>query len=206
MKKKMLIISCCIIAVLTISVVAVAQAIRNNEDLLEAAKKTKDQNNNPVVAIVNGEKIHSNTINFLVEAEKASQSNMGVDYYAEEISEEKILNEQIRKIVIQQEAEKKGLVASYDEAYDISLKNYNLLKDKNDENYKFLVDYMEEMGFSEKEYLKKAAESYQKTMTSANLYTDFIKDKEGTVEELRELYNAYIDSLIEKADIEYKNK
>lgn len=205
MKKKVLILCCCLVVFLAFSIIAVAQVFGDNmQELFDFAEKTKNVSEDSVVAIVNGEKIYSETIDFLMEAQKISQSNMGADRYSEDVSEEDVLNKQIRNIVIQQEAEKSNLVASYDEAYQNVLTSYNILKNKNDENYRFLLKYMEEMEFTEEEYLNKAAKSYQKTMTSANLYSEFIKDKEGTTEQLREEYEAFIDSLIDNADIKYK--
>lgn len=120
------------------------------------------------------------------------------------VDKDKILQEEIRKIVVLAEAEKQGLAVSYEEAEEYTMANYNAAKEENGQTYKILLDYMEAMKLTEKQYLELCISSDQKKLTRAKLYEKFAEDKEGTYEEKVAEYKKYVDSLVKKAKIEYK--
>ena len=102
-------------------------------------------------------------------------------------------------------AEKLGLAVSLKEAEKYTKENFDALKKEGGENWQFLLNYMEELDMSEKEYLKRASEANRKMLTRAKLYEKFTEGKSGSYEELVAEYEKYVDELIKKADIEYKN-
>ncbi len=208
--KKKTIISLILIAssILIISFVTLADKFIN-EDILKIFNLAQKANsdNKTVIAIVNGKEIYQETIDFLASGEGLAQSN------TQQISDEKnslydkdvILKKQIRNAVVLSEAERLGLTASYKEAEEYTKENYNLVKEIGGETYQIIKDYMAEMEMSEDEYLKKSTEVNRNMLTRAKLYDNFIKDKNGTNEELLAEYENYVDELIDNADIDYKN-
>ncbi|MBR4072940.1 MAG: SurA N-terminal domain-containing protein [Clostridia bacterium] len=205
-----------IVVIVLLVAVTVVIAVTNKSDILlddksaqslfEAGKKSFESTE--VVAIVNGEKIYKGKIDYLVTAKEISQKNeeqsSDVSSFSSEDFAEQVLNEQIRNIVVRQEAERIGLKVSYEESYNEAKNNYDIVKEAGGTNYEIIISFMNEMGYSEKEYLEKSAEVYAEMLLRGKLYTHFTQDKTGNYEELVELYNIYVDELIKKADIKYK--
>ena len=120
-------------------------------------------------------------------------------------STDKILKNIIRETVALNEAKRLKLTAKYSDAKKYITENYNAMMSEDSENSRFMKQYLSEMNFSEKEYIKQASEAYQDTLTRTNLYNYFIKDREGSEEELKSQYEQYLDELTDKADIVYTN-
>ncbi|MBE6728005.1 MAG: hypothetical protein E7562_05095 [Ruminococcaceae bacterium] len=176
--------------------------------VLQFADKPKTQKQ--VIAVVDGVEIYKENIDFMLKLNEISKENspqQTIDddiQQSEVVDQQQLLNKRIRSIVIYNEAKKLGLEADYDEAYQTAKGAYDIAKEANDENYALIVDYMERIKFSEEEYLELAAKTYQNIMTQSNLYNEFIKDKSGTEDELKALFEEYVERLIEQAEIEYK--
>ena len=150
-------------------------------------------------------KIYKETIDFLASGEDLSQKNSisAIGDTNSNSDKNSILQNQIRNIVVLSEAERLGLVASYEDAKKYTIENYELVKQIGGETYETIKNYMEEIHLTEDEYLEKCTDSNRKMLTRGNLYKHFIKDKNGTNEELLKQYEDYVNELIKKADIEY---
>lgn len=207
-KKNFLILICVMSLCLLVSVGVLADRYIDSDILkfFDAAKEVND-GENTVVAVVNGKKIYQETIDFLVSGKEITLKNSTSAVSNGDISSYKneILQEQIRNAVVLSEAERLGLIADYDEALKYTRENYELVKKIGGETYKIITDYMEEMGLTEEEYLKKSADVNRNMLTRGNLYDNFIKGKTGTNEELISEYEQYVKELIENADIKYND-
>lgn len=207
-KKNFLILICVMSLCLLVSVGVLADRYIDSDILkiFDAAKEVND-GENTVVAVVNGKKIYQETIDFLASGKEITLKNSTSAVSNGDISSYKneILQEQIRNAVVLSEAERLGLIADYDEALKYTRENYELVKKIGGETYKIITDYMEEMGLTEEEYLKKSADVNRNMLTRGNLYDNFIKGKTGTNEELIAEYEQYVKELIENADIKYND-
>lgn len=213
MKKVALIIGICVVLVVVVSLGVAGMDYFNQsaDDFLDTASPFKSTENLTVIATVGDEKIYQETIDFLMEGYKFSQKNFTQNKTSSEIAiqsetlptEKEIIREQVKKLVILQDAEKLGLKADYEESYQCAKDNYDLAKKVNDENYKLIESYIKKLNLTETEYLDLIAQSYQNSFTRANHYKKFIEDKTGTDEELKSQYDNYVNELIENADIIY---
>jgi len=210
--KKKIILSVVIVAALSLAVsIGVLAEKIIDADILKIFNAAKEVNEGEktVIAIVNGKEIYQETIDFLAFGEELSQKNttsLITSSDNKDASKEKdeILQKQIRNAVVLSEAERLGLTASYSDAEKYTKENYELVKQIGGDTYKIIKDYMQEMGLTEEEYLKKSTETNRKMLTRANLYDNFVKEKTGTNEELLTAYEEYVNKLIENAEIEYK--
>ena len=212
MKKKYLFtialfVSFCIM----LSVVAIATDWFDfeSQDLFDILKSSQEKKESDVIVVVNGEKIYRHSVEAQMKAsEMSAQTLQNTENNQSSVdkdeAEKEIINEKIRNIVVRQEAERKGLTADYETAKKAALESYNNAKELDDENYQFLLDYMEAMDYTEEEYIEIMINGYIKMYTRANLYDWFVKGKEGTYEQLVSEYEEYVQSLIDKADIIYK--
>lgn len=207
MKKRTKIIAVIALVVIVfaagIGVVAKQAIDKKNEDFFSTTKKYKEDKT--VVAVVNNDKIYQYQIDIQLAAQKLSQTNMaeaGGDPTLITIrTEEEILDDLIRNAVILQEAKSKKLTAKYSDAKAYQEEQLSIVKAADDEQTRFFEQYIDEMGWTEKEYLKQVSLQWQKVMTRANLYNKFFEDNPDATEET---WEKYIDSLVENADIEYK--
>ena len=211
--KKVIILAIC--AVLVIVFIASATIVANEyfdkkvDDFLNATSSFENTDEMTVVVTVDGIAIYKETIDFLIAGYEFSQENLtqqtGNEMYNITVpTREEIIAEQIKQTVVLQEAKRLGLEYDYDKAYKSAKESYDMAKEINDENYKLMLAYMDKRNLSEEEYLKLIAQSYQNSFTRNNLYNDFIKDKQGTEEELKNQFDAYVEQLLEKAEIVYK--
>lgn len=205
MTKKATLLSVIVIVavILGIGVVAKQAIDKKNEDFFSTAKKYKEDKT--VVAVVNNDKIYQYQIDIQLAAQKLSQTNMaeaGGDPTLITIrTEEEILDELIRNTVILQEAKKQKLTAKYSESKKYQEEQLSIVKAADDEQTRFFEQYIDEMCWTEKEYLKQVSLQWQKVMTRTNLYNKFFEDNPDATDET---CKKYVDSLVENADIEYK--
>lgn len=189
--------------ILGIGVVAKQAIDKKNEDFFSTAKKYKEDKT--VVAVVNNDKIYQYQIDIQLAAQKLSQTNMaeacGDPTLITIRTEEEILDELIRNAVTLQEAKKQKLTAKYSDAKAYQEEQLSIVKAADDEQTRFFEQYIDEMGWTEKEYLKQVSLQWQKVMTRANLYNKFFEDNPDATDET---WKKYVDSLVENADIEYK--
>ena len=155
------------------------------------------------MAIVDGEEIYQENIDAAIIGEEITEKNTGK---AESIDSKKVLEEQIRKVVIFHEAVKLGLKADYETAKAEIEESYRLVMEENGENAAFLQKYMKELELTKAEYIEAAAKTRQNSMTRGNLYSHFTKEMKGTEEEKKAAYEEYVDGLVEKADIQILSK
>ncbi len=210
MKKLFVIISIIIVIVISFcSAIVIADKFfdTDKQKILDAAKKAKIENKT-VVAIVEGEKIYQETIDFLAVGEEISQKNtasiVGDENLVEGVDKQEILNKQIRDMVVFTEAKKNGLEATDEEARKYTLENYEMVKEFDPDGYRFLLDYMDEMNITEEKYLDLLIDTNKEMLTRAKLYDKFAEGKSGTYDEIVAEYEKYVEDLISKADIEYK--
>ncbi len=207
MKKSIKIIAVIALVVIILAAgigVVAKQAIdKKNQELFDVAKKYKEDKT--VVAVVNNDKIYQYQIDIQLAAQKLSQTNMAEA--GEDVSlitvqtEEEILDGLIRNAVALQEAKKQKLTAKYSDAKAYQEEQFAAIKAADDEQTRFFEQYRTEMGWSENEHLKLASLQWQNVMTRTNLYNKYFEDNPDATEET---WEKYIDSLVEKADIEYK--
>lgn len=171
-----------------------------------------DNGQKDVVAIIGDKKIYQENIEMVKASEAlsnkqkeeyAQQNGLPVPKFSQR-DEEEILEQLIRQNVIYQQAETDGILPSYADAYSMAEENYNIIIKQNNENTEFLKNYMRALNIHEKEYIKRSAESNRFLMAQNNLYKKFIEGKSGTDEELKAQFEKYVDTLVEKADIQYK--
>jgi len=141
--------------------------------------------------------------------EKLSSTNSKTD--------KEILDDLIKQKVVLQEAHKKGLTVSDDEAYQYAKEQIELCKkagsdenatETNKKNYEFMLAYMEEMQFTEAEYIDNAKDSYKNMLEKGLLYKDFKEEyskNNGDENELENAIRNYEDELVSKAKIVYYN-
>ena len=180
-----------------------------NKNIFDLIKSSFDRTESDVIVTVNGEKIYRQNVEIQLKwKEMSAKSLENTEYYEgtidKEVAIEEIINKKIRNIVVRQEAEKKGLKADYETAKKDAVEAFNMIKEANDDNYRFLLEYMKEMDYTEEEYIELSVENYIEMYTRANLYDWFVEGKTGTYEQLVEEYEEYVQTLIDKADIVYK--
>ena len=205
MKKKKLVI-CLVIIVVLIGVGAVAAREIISPEInnwLKAAKKTKPGLSKTVMAIVDGEEIYQENIDAAIIGEEITEKNTGK---AESIDSKKVLEEQIRKVVIFHEAVKLGLKADYETAKSEVKESFRLVMEENGENAALLRKYMQEMQFTEAEYLEAATKDRQDSLTRGNLYIRFTEGIKGSDQEKKAAYEKYVDDLVANADIQILTK
>lgn len=204
-KKSFIIVTLLITVILGIGVGVVAkQAIgKKNQELFDAAKKYKQDKT--IIAVVDGDKIYQYQVDIQLASQKLSQANMieagGDPTLITQRTEDEILDELIRNTVTLQEAKKQKLTAKYSDAKAYQEEQLSIVKAADDEQTRFFEQYIDEMGWTEKEYLKQVSLQWQKVMTRANLYNKFFEDNPDATDET---WKKYVDSLVEKADIKYK--
>lgn len=206
MKKIIMIIAITLVVALFVSIGVVALDKNTNlfSSFFKVVDESKEKNN--IVASVNGEPIYRSMVDV-----KVSYNNMIysmnkdiVSNNAEKLkikNEEEILEELIESRVIIQEAKRLNLDYAYEKAFVDMEKSYNIVKDMNDENYKFLVSYMEAANLTESEYLKIAAQAYADRVSRANL-----KSYYGKLDKKYDSFEDYIKGLVSEATIVYVNK
>ena len=226
MKKTILWIIVCVVMIAGILVL-----LANTLDLpaLDFLRFRKEK----VAATVNGQQIYWSTVNERVEninliyeagIECTENSDLSDEKKQETIqqmqnrptqSRDEILDSLIRNTVAYQQAEKDGLVPSYEEAYEANEQNYQLAKTYAEDNnyanedtilaYEILKAYMKAKHWNEKEYLEQTAYEYQINMAVGNLYNKFKESYADEADEnkIRAAYEDYLDILVEEADIQY---
>lgn len=204
--KKTKVIGCLIFAVVVLGagvVVAHEVVTSKQEEWLSAAEKTKPGSPKTVVATVEGEEIYQETIDAAVIAKEIELENAG---QTGTVDAKDVLEEQIRKTVIWQQAVKLGLEAKYEDAKAEIEEAYHAVMEENGKNAEFLRKYMETMQFTEEEYLKAAAKERQYALTRGNLYLHVTEGMKGTDEEKKAAYENYVDDLVANADIQILTK
>ncbi len=208
--KKKIIVSISLILVLIIGFALIANAT----DLLNIAKTDffssviPKQRSSDIVAIVNGENIYQNEIDYRIAFNEIQRINTPDEYKDSipSITEEDALNTLIKNRIIQQEAQKIGVIIDKNGAREYIENNYNEIMKLNDENAMFLKEYLQNTNLSEEEYLELATGAYCNILMRNGVYANFCIGKTGTDEELLEQFDLYVDDLVSLADVEIITK
>lgn len=127
----------------------------------------------------------------------------------EKVSDETVKNKLIETTVIYQEAKRRGLEPSLNEAQEFAKMQKNLLlSEPKPENADLLIEYIEAQGFTVDEYFEANVESYKKGLAMANLRNAIFDETiqkmgaEVTFETKNDVFISFINDLIGEAKIE----
>lgn len=210
MKKIVIIISIAIV-VIAASGIVVADKFLSDElqSVFDSANDLYNSQDKNIIVTVDGVPIYQENIDFLFKSKELSiknttQSTLNNSEDAT-VNIDEIIEEKIRSIVTLNEAKKQGLEVSYKEAKEYEEEMFSFIEeDKESDSSKFIFNFIKETNMTIEEYREKAVDVYRDMLTRAALYDKFAEDKEGTYDEIVAQYEAYIDVLVEKADIVYK--
>lgn len=142
-----------------------------------------------------------------VEAKEANTVQSLDDYYEQAIansavnSRDEVIEGLIKKVVIQEEADKLGLSVSYQEVKDMLLEMYNIETSDSSAKQTYL-DMVTGMGITVDEYRDQyEIPAHQYVMAKANLRKHIVG--EDTSKESSEKFEEYIDNLVKEAEIKY---
>jgi len=230
MKKRIAVVCLVALGILSISgIVAVAGGFIDS-DILNFFRSIKEgRNDKTVAATVNGEPIYKSSVKFMKGFYKLSTAlstkqinEMDIPDEEKQVLLEKlanrdsqktdkqILEDLIKQKVVLQEAHKKGITVSDDQAYQYAKEQLELCKkaglaedatEEDKENYEFMLAYMEEMQLTEAEYINEAKDAYKNMMERALLYNDFKEaylQNGGDENELENAMESYENELIKK--------
>lgn len=206
MKRKVLILTVILVFVIALSTVVFATDVVSDIKALFFASDTPDKANSEVVATVDGENIYRHQIDSKIEFNKLQIANLPQEYKntIPAITEQEALESIIQNKVILKYASDMGLTVDKNEARNYIVNNYNQIIILNDENAAFIKEYLKETGFSEEAYLDIATEAYCEMLLRDKVYENFCEGKEFGEEKLKEEYEKFVDSLVEKAEIVLK--
>ena len=200
----------------TSSTVDVEKALEEQRVYLESLKALQEDTS--VAAQVNGDPIYQWQIETkLNENEMALNSfrmNLDTTNQSEEekanlleiyqstllLNKKDIMNDLIRDAVIHNEAGKRGLLISDEEALAAVKQVYENNVKKTPELYASVQMYMEVMNLTEDDYLRSGMEDYKKEMGEASLYQQITAGLD-TDEEKNEAFHAAVEEWVEQADI-----
>jgi hypothetical protein len=158
------------------------------------------KNDEQVVMIVNGDPI--------TKQDYAIQKIL-LQTTDEKVSDETVNNKLIETTVIYQEAKRRGLEPSLNEAQEFAKMQKNLLlSEPKPENADLLIEYIEAQGFTVDEYFEANVESYKKGLAMANLRNAIFDETiqkmgaEVTFETKNDVFISFIHDLIGEAKIE----
>ncbi len=159
------------------------------------------KNDEQVVMIVNGDPI--------TKKDYAIQKIL-LQTTDEKVSEQTVKNKLIETTVVYQEAKRRGLEPSLNEAKEFAKMQKNLLlSEPKPENADLLIEYIEAQGFTVDEYFEANVEGYRKGLAMANLRNIIFDEtiekmgSEVTFETKYDVFNSYINDLIEESNVEF---
>lgn len=125
------------------------------------------------------------------------------------LSDEKIKDEFIKEAVLEQEANRKNLEATTDEAKALADQMKQAVAESKDpQTQQFLKDYISALGITEDEYWSQyAIPAYQKALKIGKLKQNFYKEEKAknadiSESELSEAWEKYQQKLVTEANIE----
>lgn len=178
------------------------------------------QNDKAVAATVNGEEIYESQIDIQLAFSELSYSlaaeqveNMGVSEEEKQRlleqqknsqkTRDEMLEELVKQAVILQEAARRGITVSDEEAAAYASEQYALFKEaaseneQNAANDEFLQMYMQENGWTEEDYLKQVTNVYKKLLIQNAFY------KVLSEEEKIDNVDDYVNQLVAQATVLY---
>lgn len=182
------------------NVTGTSEFFKIGQSISQEVKKNDEQ----VLMIVNGDPI--------TEKDYAIQKIL-LQTTDEKVSDETVKNKLIETNVIYQEAKRRGLEPSLNEAKEFAMmQKALLLSEPKPENADLIIEYIEAQGFTVDEYFEANVEAYRKGLAMANLRNAIFDETiqkmgaELTLETKNDVFNSFINDLIVKANIEYKIK
>lgn len=178
------------------NVIGTSKLFKIGQMISQEVKKNDEQ----VVMIVNGDPI--------TKQDYAIQKIL-LQTTDEKVSDETVNNKLIETTVIYQEAKRRGLEPSLNEAQEFAKMQKNLLlSEPKPENADLLIEYIEAQGFTVDEYFEANVESYKKGLAMANLRNAIFDETiqkmgaEVTFETKNDVFISFINDLIGEAKIE----
>ena len=221
MKKAVLISVCSALLIVVLSVSVLAVGYFQKWDFLPFFSEMKAaQNDKTVAATVNGEEIYESQIDIQLAFSELSYSlaaeqveNMGVSEEEKQrlLEQQKnsqktrddILKELVKQAVILQEAARRGITVSDEEAAAYASEQYALFKEaaseneQNAANDEFLQMYMQENGWTEEDYLKQVTNVYKKLLIQNAFYK--VLSEEEKIDNVVD----YVNQLVAQATVLY---
>jgi hypothetical protein len=178
------------------NVIGTSKLFKIGQMISQEVKKNDEQ----VVMIVNGDPI--------TKQDYAIQKIL-LQTTDEKVSDETVNNKLIETTVIYQEAKRRGLEPSLNEAQEFAKMQKNLLlSEPKAENADLIIEYIEAQGFTVDEYFEANVESYKKGLAMANLRNAIFDETiqkmgaEVTFETKNDVFISFIHDLIGEAKIE----
>jgi hypothetical protein len=178
------------------NVIGTSKFFKIGQMISQEVKKNDEQ----VVMIVNGDPI--------TKKDYAIQKIL-LQTTDEKVSDETVKNKLIETTVIYQEAKRRGLEPSLNEAQEFAKMQKNLLlSEPKAENADLIIEYIEAQGFTVDEYFEANVESYKKGLAMANLRKAIFDETiqkmgaEVTFETKNDVFISFINDLIGEAKIE----
>ncbi|MGN0172121.1 MAG: SurA N-terminal domain-containing protein [Acutalibacteraceae bacterium] len=221
MKKAVLISVCSALLIVVLSVSVLAVGYFQKWDFLPFFSEMKAaQNDKTVAATVNGEEIYESQIDIQLAFSELSYSlaaeqveNMGVSEEEKQRlleqqknsqkTRDEMLEELVKQTVILQEAARRGITVSDEEAAAYASEQYALFKEaaseneQNAANDEFLQMYIQENGWTEEDYLKQVTNVYKKLLIQNAFY------KVLSEEEKIDNVDDYVNQLVAQATVLY---
>lgn len=200
--------------------VDVEKALEDQRVYLENQKTLREDTS--VAAKVNGDPIYQWQIETKLNENEMALNNFRMNLDTTNQSEEEkanlleiyqstlvlnkkdIMNDLIRDAVIHNEAGKRGLLISDEDALAAVKQVYENNVKKTPELYASVQMYMEVMNLSEDDYLRSGMEDYKKEMGQASLYQQITAGVDTDAKK-KEAFNAAVDEWVHQADITILN-
>lgn len=203
MKKKILysVLAISVIVVITCGSMVYASSVHDKGKELGQQVATIEKNgSNGMVANVDGYEITESAL----EIYKITASSFG-DY-----SDKELLDNMIERRALYNQADSEGFEVS-DEEVNVAIEAAKTALLQDEEQYKFLKEYLNGLGKSEDQYWSEMREEYKKDLATGKLYEsireDFIKNNNFTdPNDIKSKFDVYWDAykkdLVSKADVQ----
>jgi len=232
MKRKIIVSTIVILAIISLTIFSFASGIISKEFLFgQSLKEAKEINGDIIVATINGDKIYKKDIAFIKwqydNSTETNSQSLNIDK-----SDNGIITKIAKEKLIIQEAKKKGIIISNEELKSIQDRFNNSYSKNTEKNNDFINglgvtkdEFIEQMVTLEtnriikSKFLKEITlsisnntfitndESFKNKIDEFKIFVEQSKannnsDIGETSKKLLELYNAYIDSLLEHLDFQ----
>ena len=118
-----------------------------------------------------------------------------------DITDKEIMDKFVRERVIQQEAERRGITATDEEAYELMDITYAKLID---ELVAAIEEFADSLGLTMDEYKQLSIDTYKEAVMGNKLHDELIAEAADSDMLPENYYEDYIDNLVKTAKIKYK--
>lgn len=189
-----------VLAVMTCGIVY-ATSVAKGKEIGQQVAEINSKGSEDLIATVNGEEI----------SQKSFDKYKVVLNQNNEYSDKEILNKMIEKRVLEDKAISEGFIVSVEEV-NAAVTQVKTALQQDEEQYKFLKEYLSGLGISEEQYWSEIVpEEYKQVLTVNKMYKslrdEFIKNNNLTnPDEIKSKFDIYWDEykndLISKADVQ----